>query len=169
MTRGIRRDSRVLLIGAACAVLAMAGAAGVATAGSEDDPVAGAAVKPKNGKYNGKVGTLSRISFRVDGRKVKKLAAGVNAACQDTFGTITRFTELAIKLGREKSRIKKNGTFKGSGQDENGTSWKVKGKFTSRKRARGTFEASAFVFSGIPPFFSSELCSGSEKWKAKRR
>jgi hypothetical protein len=168
MMRRIVRDSRVLVIGAACVVLAATATAGAATAGGADDPVAGAAVKPKNGKYTGKVGSFSRISFKVDGRRVKKLAAGVNAACQDTFGTITRFTELAIKLGKGKSRIKKNGTFKGSGEDENGTAWKVKGKFTSRKRARGTFEASAFVFGGIPPFFSSELCSGSEKWKAKR-
>ena len=123
------------------------------------------AAKAMNGKYKGKVGTFSRMVFKVSGRKVKNLGAGVNAACQDTFGTLTRFTELAIV--KQKANIRRNGKIKGKGRDDSGTSWKISGKFTSKTRAKGTLEASSFVFN--PVFLTSELCSGSENWKAKRK
>ncbi len=147
--------------GAACA-LALGGTV-FAASGADPDQIGHAAAKPNNGKYKGKVGTFSRIGFTVKGRKAEKLGAGVNAACQDTFGTITRFMQLAIV--KQQAKIKKNGKIKGKGQDSNGTSWKISGKFTSRKKAKGTFQASSFVFN--PAFFTSELCSGSENWKAK--
>ncbi|MGI9557156.1 MAG: hypothetical protein ACR2N5_04355 [Solirubrobacterales bacterium] len=155
-----RKSAIVVVAGVVCA---SAFGVGVASAGPGEDART-AASSPKSGKYKGKVGTFSRIGFNVkSGKKIKKLGAGVNAACQDTFGTINRFQEVAVV--KQKAKIKKNGKIKGKGEDSNGTSWEIKGKFTSKKKAKGTFQASSFVFN---PFnFTSELCSGSENWKAK--
>ena len=150
------------LVGLLCVgVLGLSALAVASPTGS--DEVGHAAAKPKNGKFKGKVGTFSRLAFTVKGRKAKKLGAGVNAACQDTFGTITRFMEVAIV--KQKAKIKRSGKIKGSGQDSNGTSWEISGKFTSKTKAKGSFQASSFVFN--PAFFTSELCSGSENWKAR--
>ncbi len=67
-----------------------------------------------------------------------------------------------------KLKIKSNGKFSGKGQTKKGVSWKVRGRFVSKKKAKGSFEASLFrsVFNPFVPF-DSELCSGSGKWTAK--
>ena len=159
---GVVVKMKVASAGILCIALVGAGAAAGA-AGAGDKNAAAAAAKPKNGSYKGKVGTFSRIAFTVKGNKAKKLGAGVNAACQDTFGTITRFMEVAVL--KQQARIKKNGKISGKGMDANGTRWKIRGKFKSKRKAVGTFEASAFF---LDPFsFTSELCAGSEKWSAK--
>ena len=62
-----------------------------------------------------------------------------------------------------------DGKFSGKGEDKKaGVSWKIKAKFVSRKKAKGSFEASKFnaVFNPFVPF-DSELCAGSGKWTAK--
>jgi hypothetical protein len=119
----------------------------------------------KSGRYQGKVGTFARIFFKAESRKVKKLSAGVQASCQRASdGQITRIQLVAMKTSK-KLKVKSNGKFKGSGQEENDIGWKLKGRFVSKTKAKGTFEASQFIFN--PFTFDSELCAGSGKWTAK--
>lgn len=128
---------------------------------------AGVSAKHKAGRYQGKVGTFARIILKTDKRKVKKLDAGVSALCQRTSDGHLRGPELVAMRASTNLRIKRNGKFSGEGQTEEGVAWKVSGKFVSKKKAKGKFEASLFrtVFN---PFvqFDGELCSGSGNWTA---
>lgn len=151
-----------IALGALIAALVVAGLAGP---GRAEPPAGAAAVKHKTGKYKGKVGTFARISFKASRTRVSKLNAGVQGSCQRASdGAITRIALVAMKTNK-KLRIR-NGRFKGKGQEDNGVAWEIKGRFVSKKKAKGTFEASQFVFN--PATFDSELCAGSGKWTARR-
>ncbi|HKJ35822.1 MAG TPA: hypothetical protein VKA36_04575 [Solirubrobacterales bacterium] len=136
-----------------------------AVSGSEQ-PAGVAKSKHKTGKYKGKVGTFARIFFKASKKKVKGLNAGVKTNCQRASdGVITR-TQVVATKSKKKLKVNKKGKFKGKGQEDDGVAWKLKGKFVSKKKAKGKFEASYFVFN--PFTFDSELCSGSGKWTARR-
>jgi hypothetical protein len=132
--------------------------------------IAAKAKPPKPGVYRGKVGTFARISFRVRVRQLRRLAAGVNAACQRASdGAITHFELLAIRLSGKSLRIGRRGgawRFSGKGQQPSGVSWQIRGRFTRPGLARGTFQASYFRF--LFPY-DSELCSGSGRFTARRK
>jgi len=140
---------------------------------------AGAAVKPpKPGKYAGKVGTFARIIFNVNARKrtVLRFNAGVKTNCQrSSDGTITETKNLATAPTEQEPpavlKVKKSGrrwAFSGTAQDSSGVEWTVKGRFVSRTKAKGSFEASKFesIFSPIFPFVDGQLCAGSGNWTA---
>lgn len=149
---------------AALLVAALLVAGSSASAGPAPGAVASGSPHEK-GRYQGKVGTFARIIFNASGSKVKKLNAGVQGSCQRaSTGQITR-VELVAMRTKKKLKIKGNGKFEGKGQEDNGVAWEIKGRFTSAKKAKGTFEASKINF--FPITFDSELCAGSGKWKAK--
>ena len=130
---------------------------------------ASVSAKPKAGRYQGKVGTFARIIMKTTPGKVKRLDAGVQATCQRASDGHIRGPILLAMRSTGKMKVKGNGKFSGKGEDKKaGVSWKIKGKFVSRKKAKGSFEASKFnaVFNPFVPF-DSELCAGSGKWTAK--
>ncbi len=138
-------------------------------------PVAGAAKAPKAGKYAGKVGTFARIIFNVRKGFVIRLNAGVKTNCQRTSdGAITETRNLATAPAEQapKAKLKVRGgkrKFAGKGQDKSGIAWEVEGRFVSRTRAKGSFEASRFdsVFNPLLPFgIDGQLCAGSGDWTA---
>lgn len=137
---------------------------------------------PKAGKYAGKVGTFARIIFNVRGRTVMRFNAGVKTNCQRTSdGVITETKNLATAPAEQEPeavlRLRKRGrrwVFDGKAQDKEGVAWKVSGRFVSRTKAKGEFEASKFesVFNPAQPFgIDGQLCAGSGSWTAalKRR
>ena len=146
------------------------GIAGSGATANEAETSTGAAQSSaiqKAGRYQGKVGTFARIILKTDKRKVKKLDAGVSALCRRTSDGQLRGPVLVAMRASPKLKIKRNGKFSGRGQTKKGVSWKVSGKFLSKKKAKGSFEASVFntVFNPFIPF-DGELCSGSGKWTA---
>lgn len=169
-SRPWRAQAAICLLTAALAALVLASppASGAET-GGPPLAVAAKAKPPKQGKYEGLVGTLARISFTVKGRSLRNLAAGVNSLCQRASdGFLTRMQLLAINLEGSSlplTRAGKRWTFTGEGQDPGGVAWKVSGTISRKGVARGTFEASAFYF--LFPF-DSELCSGSGPFVARR-
>lgn len=140
-----------------------------------------ASVKPpRTGKYAGKVGTFARIIFNVRGRTVLRFNAGVKTNCQrSSDGLITETKNLAtgpaeqepatrMKLKRRRGRW----GFVGKARDKEGIEWKVSGRFVSRTKAKGEFEASKFesIFNPAQPYgIDGQLCAGSGKWTAKRK
>lgn len=139
---------------------------------------AGAAVKPpKAGKYAGKVGTFARIIFNYNARKrtVMRFNAGVKTNCQrSSDGTITETKNLATAPTEQEPpaalKVKRKGRwgFSGTARDGSGVEWTVKGRFVSRTKAKGSFEAKKFesLFSPVFPFVDGQLCAGSGKWTA---
>jgi hypothetical protein len=156
-----------LTIGIVPASLSFASGSESAEAGPDRQALVSA--KPKSGRYQGKVGSFARIIMKTTPKKIKRLDAGVQASCQRASdGYITGIELVAMKTTKT-LKVKRKGKFKGEGQDKKtGVAWKVKGRFVSRKKAKGTFEASLFrpVFNPYVSF-DSELCSGSGKWTAK--
>jgi len=137
---------------------------------------------PKAGKYAGKVGTFARIIFNVRRRAVIRFNAGVKTNCQrSSDGVITETKNLAtgpsLQDPKAVLRLGKRGRrwiFSGKAQDSEGVEWTVKGRFVSRRKAKGSFEASKFesIFNPFQPFgFDGQLCAGSGEWVAflKRR
>lgn len=134
--------------------------------------------QPKAGKYAGKVGTFARVIFKVRGRLVLRLNAGVKTNCQRTSdGAITETKNLAtapaeqepvakLKLRKKKGRW----VFDGKAQDKEGVEWKISGRFVSRTKARGRFEASKYesLYNPFQPYgIDGQLCAGHESWTAK--
>lgn len=145
--------------------------------GSGQSDAAGRRVLPTSGKWKGKVGTAARIHFRVKrGRAVMRLVAGAQAACQrasDSYVTEIKNLSTGPRSQSPKAVIKvRRGRFKHTATDEKtGVKWTIKGRFTSSRRARGTFEASKFEtrFNPFNPYVpDSQLCSGKGSWKASR-
>ena len=170
-TRFRRGPGIAALLAAAFAALVLASPAVSAPGGGDAPPAVAAKVKPpKQGKYRGLVGTFARISFKVKGRRLRGLAAGVNTVCQRASdGFLTRFQLLAVNLVGSSLPLKRAGkgwTFSGEDQDENGVAWKISGKISRKGVARGTFEASKFYF--LFPF-DGELCAGSGDFVARRK
>jgi hypothetical protein len=141
---------------------------------------AASAKPPKAGKYAGKVGTFARIIFNVRGRIVLRFNAGVKTNCQrSSDGLITETKNLATAPAEQEpvarlklKRRKRRWVFMGTARDREGVEWKVSGRFVSRTKARGKFEASKFesVFNPAQPFgIDGQLCAGSGKWTAKLR
>lgn len=133
---------------------------------------------PVAGKYAGKVGTFARIIFKVRGQIVFRFNAGVKTNCQRASdGVITETKNLATGPSEQepvaKLRLRKRKgrwVFNGKAQDKEGVEWKVSGRFVSRTKARGKFEASKFesIYNPFQPFgIDSQLCSGSGGWVAK--
>ena len=155
----------------ATAVLVSVGIAGAgfgtASAVNPEQPSATASGINKAGSYKGKVGTFARIMLKTNRRKVKRLDAGVSALCRRASDDNLNGPVLVAMRAPTSMKIKKNGKFSGKGQTKKGVSWKINGRFVSRKKAKGSFEASLFrsVFNPFVPF-DSELCSGSGKWTA---
>ncbi|MEZ5076627.1 MAG: hypothetical protein R2725_04205 [Solirubrobacterales bacterium] len=165
---------RLALIAALC--VALLGA--VALGGGEAEAAKKRQAVPKAGKYAGKVGTFARMIFNVRGKLVLKLNAGVKTNCQRTSdGAITETKNLATAPSEQEPRAKlklrkKQGRwiFSGKAQDKSGVEWKVSGRFVSRTKAKGTFEASKFesIYNPFQPFgFDGQLCAGHESWTAK--
>jgi hypothetical protein len=147
---------------------------------------AGAARKgakpPKAGKYAGKVGTFARIIFNFNRRKraVVRFNAGVKTNCQrSSDGFITETKNLATAPAEQEPpavlKVKRQGrrwAFEGTARDKEGVEWKVAGRFVSRVKARGTFEAAKFesLFNPSQPFgIDGQLCAGSGEWTAVRK
>lgn len=141
-----------------------------------------AAKPPMAGKYAGKVGTFARIIFNVRRRAVIRFNAGVKTNCQrSSDGAITETKNLATGPSLQEPaavlRLRKPGRrwiFAGEAQDSEGVEWAVKGRFVSRRKAKGSFEASKFesLFNPLLPFgVDGQLCAGSGEWTAvlKRR
>lgn len=139
---------------------------------------AAAGKSPKPGRYSGKVGTFARIIFDVRGRAVLRFNAGVKANCQrSSDGFITETKDLATAPAEQepvaKLKLKRRGrrwVFQGQARDREGTEWKVSGRFISRTKAKGEFEASRFesVFNPAQPYgIDGQLCAGSGSWTAK--
>lgn len=157
-----------------CSLLAIAvagmGIGSASGAGPVAVPSAQVSAKPKPGRYQGKVGTFARIIMKTSRNRVKRLDAGVQASCQRASdGQIVRVELVAMKAF-PKLKVKRNGKFKGEDQTKDGVRWEIKGRFVSRRKAKGSFEASIFrtifnpnVIGGI----DGELCAGSGKWTAK--
>lgn len=146
---------------------------------------------PKAGKYEGKVGTFARIIFNVHGRKraVVRFNAGVKTNCQRTSdGFITETKNLATAPAEQEPpamlRIKKQRPlkgvsrrpwewgFSGTGRDKEGVEWSIEGRFLSRTKAKGAFQASKFesIFNPFEPFgIDGQLCAGSGEWSAVRQ
>jgi hypothetical protein len=169
-------NDRPRLVGATLA-LTLILAFGFCGAGSLEVATA-AQQAPKPGKYAGKVGTFARIIFNVRGRLVFKFNAGVKTNCQRTSdGFITETKNLAtgpseqeppakLKLRKRKGRW----VFNGKAQDKEGVEWKVSGRFVSRTKATGEFEASKYesVYNPFQPYgIDGQLCAGSGSWTAK--
>lgn len=137
---------------------------------------------PKAGKYAGKVGTFARIIFNLRGRAVIRFNAGVKTNCQrSSDGVITETKNLATAPAEQEPvarlKLKRKGrrwTFAGKARDKEGVEWKVGGRFVSRTKAKGSFEASKFesIFNPLQAFgIDGQLCAGSGSWTAalKRR
>ncbi|MCB0827698.1 MAG: hypothetical protein KDB62_02685 [Solirubrobacterales bacterium] len=135
---------------------------------ADPDPRATASAKPNSGRYKGKVGTFARIVMKTTPKKIKRLDAGVQATCQRSSDGHIRGPVLVAMRSTKKIPVKRNGKFAAKGTDKNDVSWKISGKFVSRKKAKGSFQASKFNFV-FNPFFPAdgELCSGSGKWTVK--
>lgn len=128
---------------------------------------------PPNGTYKGKAGTTGRVSFKLKGKKIRSLKAATAANCQrSSDGAITQNVVLAFQP-KGKIKVKPNGKFKASGQeDDTGVAWKFSGKVKSNGKAKGKLEASRFstIYNPFAPGgFDGELCSGSNKWKTKKK
>ncbi len=165
------RRASLALVAALCLTLLACLALGAGEASA-------APQQPKAGKYAGKVGTFARIIFNVRGKLVIKFNAGVKTNCQRTSdGFITETKNLAtapaeqepkakLKLRKQKGRW----VFEGEAQDREGVEWKVSGRFVSRTKVKGEFEASKFesLYNPFVPFgFDGQLCAGSGQWTAK--
>jgi len=137
---------------------------------------------PLAGKYAGKVGTFARIIFNVRRRTVIRFNAGVKTNCQrSSDGYITETKNLATAPSEQEPpavlKLSKRGrrwVFAATARDREGVEWKVKGRFVSRRKAKGSFEASKFesLFNPLQPFgIDGQLCAGSGDWSAvlKRR
>ncbi len=135
---------------------------------------------PMAGKYAGKVGTFARIIFNVRRQAVIRFNAGVKTNCQrSSDGVITETKNLATAPSAQEPeavlRLSKRGrrwVFAGKAQDSEGVEWAVKGRFVSRTRAKGSFEASKFesIFNPLQPFgIDGQLCAGSGEWTAVRK
>ena len=139
-----------------------------------------AAKPPLAGKYAGKVGTFARIIFNVRRGVVIRFNAGVKTNCQrSSDGVITETKNLATAPSVQEPaaalRLKKQGrrwVFAGKAQDSEGVEWAVSGRFVSRTKAVGSFEASKFesIFNPLQPFgIDGQLCAGSGEWTAVRK
>ncbi len=163
-------DSRLFTVAVAVLVSVGIAGAGFGTASADNSARSSATTSGVNkaGRYQGKVGTFARIIMKTSKRKIKRLDAGVSALCQRASDGSLKGPELVAMRASPKIKIKKNGKFKGSGQDKNGVSWEINGRFVSKKKAKGTFKASVFrpVFNPNVSF-DGDLCSGSGKWTAK--
>jgi hypothetical protein len=135
---------------------------------------------PLAGKYAGKVGTFARIIFNVRRRAVIRFNAGVKTNCQrSSDGVITETKNLATAPSTQEPeavlKLKKPGrrwVFAGKAQDSEGVEWTIKGRFVSRSKAKGSFEASKFesLFNPAQPFgIDGQLCAGSGEWTAFRK
>ena len=168
------RGNRVLMAAAtSMVVVGLAGTGlGSAATGTVSGPGANTSAIHKAGRYQGKVGTFARIIMKTSKRRVLKLDAGVQGSCQRASdGQILRIELVAMKA-RPNLRIRRNGKFKGKGQTSAGVSWEVSGRFVSKRKAKGKFEASIFrtIFNPFAPGgFDGELCAGSGKWTARLR
>jgi hypothetical protein len=167
----VRTAAAAGLLAGALALLALAIPMPSAADDREAPRAAAAKAKPpKQGKYRGLVGTTATISFKVKGRSLRGLAAGVNTVCQRASdGFLTRFQLLAINLKGSSLRLRRAGkrwAFSGEGQDANDVAWKISGKISRKGVARGTFEASKFYF--LFPF-DGELCSASGNFVARSK
>jgi len=173
---GTNRTRLALALTAAFGVLAFSLAVDDAQAGRKG------AKPPKAGRYAGKVGTFARIIFNVRRRTVIRFNAGVKTNCQrSSDGVITETKNLATAPAEQEPeavlRLKRQGrrwVFAGEAQDKEGVAWKVSGRFVSRAKAKGSFEASKFesIFNPVQPFgIDGQLCAGSGEWTAtlKRR
>jgi hypothetical protein len=164
---------------ARCA-LALAAALGLlsfALIESDAEAARKGAQPPKAGKYAGKVGTFARIIFKLRRRTVIRFNAGVKTNCQrssDGFITETKNLATAPSLQEPEAvlKLKKQGrrwVFAGKAQDSEGIEWAVEGRFVSRTKAKGSFEASKFesLFNPLLPFgVDGQLCAGSGEWTA---
>jgi len=164
-------------VGFALALAALVGLLSLALLESGAEAARKAAKPPKAGKYAGKVGTFARIIFNVRRRNVIRFNAGVKTNCQrSSDGSITETKNLAtgpslqepeavLKLNKQGRRW----VFAGTAQDSEGVEWAVEGRFVSRRKAKGSFEASKFesLFNPFQPFgIDGQLCAGSGEWTA---
>lgn len=122
-----------------------------------------AAKAPASGKWRGSVTPGSDINFKVKRGKVKRFAAGVKAQCFDrATGEPTRKVKLsvtpdeAITVSRGRFSFRVFDSF-------TGISSEGEGRFTRRKKAKGTLSATV----RLDP--ANEECDGGATWKAKRK
>jgi len=121
-------------------------------------PATAAAPVPKTGAWAGQTSQSRAITFKVfaKGKKLKRLEVGVVGRCpsgEETGGTISYPDPLTIS---KKGKFQM-GTYGGA---------VLKGRFTTKKKAKGTLEwrGARYPENGDP-----EPCaSGSVTWTAKR-
>jgi hypothetical protein len=123
------------------------------------------AAKPKKGgSYRGKTSQDWKVSFKVSssGKRVKAFASSVTLSCDQGGGP---YTETRTFLPPGSARVRKGGRFSREVSPGDGTTYKYKGRFTSRRRAKGTLTmgSTKLVFGGL------EVCVtlGTVRWKAK--
>jgi hypothetical protein len=121
-------------------------------------PATAAAPVPKTGAWSGKTSQSRAIEFKVfaKGTKLKRLEFGVVGRCpsgQQTGGTISYPDPITISK-KGKFRM---GTYGGA---------VLKGRFTTKKKAKGTLEWRGARY---PEVGDPEPCSsGNVTWTAKR-
>ncbi len=137
------------------------------------------AAVPEKGKWTGTTsqanpdGSAVPVEIKVThgGENVKRFTIGWNAPCDSGFTTLVQATRAEGPVS-SRGKFHGKGTYKSTSGNLAGTQYsaqvtsKVRGRFTGKRRAKGTFRATAVLFdaSGAPV---STCTSSIVRWHAK--
>jgi hypothetical protein len=128
-------------------------------------PALGQAAAPRPGGFAGKTGQDRRVALLVDGAgaRVTRFRISYLATCEDGTTVNGRFeyTNLRIRRGRFSGRASDTRDFVGGRATSR---VRLRGRFVSRRRAKGSWNAQITIRSG-----NTTHCSVSElRWSAHR-
>jgi hypothetical protein len=143
-------------------------------------PASASAVIPQKGKFAGATSQTTpegnpvglEIKVTHGGFRVKRFAIGWVANCDSGFTPLVQATKAVspVSLG---GKFHVGGAYKSTSGNLAGTQYsaevtsKLKGKFTGKRKAKGTFQATAVLIDSTTNAPVSTCTTGPVTWKAK--